>query len=149
MSNNFLTLLISSIAKVFRQNPKKIRFLIAGAINTTVGLLVYPLLYFFLEPYNVGYIKVLFLAGIISVTFSFLTNKYYVFKTKGNLKKEYLKFFIFYGLYFSINLICLPFLVEVMKITPIISQTLFSIFIILTSYFWHNYVTFKNSKENI
>jgi putative flippase GtrA len=146
MRNNFLALLISYIAKVFRQNPKKFRFLIAGGVNTAVGLLVYPFLYLFLEPFNVGYIKVLFLATIISVTFSFLTNKYYVFKTKGNLKKEYFKFFIFYGLYFSINLICLPLLVEVLKITPIISQTLFSIFIILTSYFWHNYVTFKNSK---
>jgi putative flippase GtrA len=117
------------------QSHKKIRFIIAGGINTAFGLSVYPLIYFFLEPFGIGYIKALFIASIISITFSFLTSKYYVFN--------------FYGFYFSINLICLPILVEVLKITPIISQTLFSIFIIVTSYYWHNFVTFKNVKEKI
>ena len=123
---------------------KKLRFLIAGVVNTLVGLSVYPILYFFLAPIGYGYIKVLLLAQIICITFSFISNKYFVFKTKGNLKKEYVKFFIFYGLYFLLNLLCLPFLVEVMKINPIISQTLFSVAIIASSYFWHNFITFKH-----
>ena len=144
-----MKLLAPSLRRVFGQHQKKFRFLIAGGINTAFGLSVYPLIYLFLEPFGIGYMKALFLASITSITFSFLTSKYFVFKTKGNLKKEYAKFFIFYGLYLSINLVCLPFLVEVLKITPIISQTLFSIFIIITSYFWHNYVTFKNGKEGI
>lgn len=132
-----------------KQHQKKVRFLIAGGANTAFGLAAYPIIYLVAEPLGVGYIKSLLLASIISISFSFLTSKYYVFKSKGNLKKEYAKFFIFYGFYLCINLICLPFLVEVVSLTPIIAQTLFSVFIIITSYFWHNHITFKNAKENI
>lgn len=125
------------------EHQKKIRFLIAGGINTAVGLAVYPILYVLLKPFGVGYIQALIFAQIICITFSFVSNKYFVFKTKGNTKKEYLKFFSFYGVYFLLNLFCLPLMVEVLNMNPMIAQTLFSIAIILSSYFWHNAITFK------
>ena len=127
---------------------KKIRFLIAGAVNTAVGLAVYPLLYLIFEPMGMGYIQVLIIAQVLCISFSFASNKYFVFKTKGNLKKEYLKFFAFHGFYFALNLVCLPLLVESLKINPIISQTGFAIAVIVTSYFWHNSVTFRNARES-
>ena len=137
------------ITLVASDHEKKIRFLIVGGVNTIVGLSIYPLLFIALSPFGIGYLQVLILAQIPSVTFSFITNKYFVFRTKGNLKKEYLKFFTFYGFYFFLNMICLPIFVEILKINPIISQTLFSIAIIVTSYFWHNAITFKQSQESI
>ena len=139
---------IKTFTKRFEGHEKKLRFLIAGAINTAIGLAVYPLLYWGLEPMGFGYIQVLVMAQVICITFSFTTNKYYVFKSKGNLKKEYLKFFAFHGLYFALNLICLPILVELLKINPIISQTIFAVAVIVTSYFWHNAITFKSTKES-
>lgn len=138
-----------SAQTLIHRHEKKLRFLIAGGLNTVIGLSVYPILYYFLEPLGVGYIQVLLLAQIICITFSFISNKYFVFKTKGNIKKEYAKFFMFYGLYLVLNLICLPFLVEAIQISPIISQTFFSIAIIISSYFWHNFITFKRPKESI
>jgi putative flippase GtrA len=138
-----------ALHSIIINHNKKLRFLIAGGVNTLVGLSIYPILYLILEPIGVGYIKILLLAQVISITFSFITSKYFVFKTKGNSRKEYIKFFIFYGFYGALNLLCLPFFVEVLKITPIISQALFSIAIIVTSYFWHNFITFKQPKESI
>ena len=140
-------ILPASLQLLIARHEKKLRFLVAGGVNTLVGLSVYPLLYLWLEPMGIGYIAILFIASIISVSFSFFSNKYFVFKTKGNTGKEYFKFFLFYGFYFSLNLICLPILVEFFKISPIISQALFSILIIATSYFWHNFITFKKTKE--
>lgn len=131
------------------RHEKKLRFLIAGGLNTLVGLSLYPILYFALKPFGVGYIQVLLLAQIICITFSFVSNKYFVFKTKGNIKKEYVKFFIFYGFYLLLNLASLPFLVEMLGMAPIIAQTLFSIAIIVSSYFWHNFITFRQPKESI
>ena len=128
---------------------KKIRFLIAGGINTAVGLAMYPILYVLLSPFGVGYIKALVLSQIICITFSFVINKYFVFKTKGNVRKEYPKFFAFYGIYFLLNLLCLPVMVEVLKMNPMVAQTLFSIAIIATSYFWHNTITFKSIHREI
>ena len=114
-----------------------------GGINTAVGLAVYPILYVLLNPFSVGYIKVLIFSQIICITFSFVSNKYFVFKTKGNIKKEYPKFFAFYGFYFVLNLLCLPVMVETLNMNPMVAQTLFSIAIIVSSYFWHNTITFK------
>lgn len=137
----------SSLQLLIARHEKKLRFLIAGGVNTLVGLSVYPLLYLLLDPLGWGYIKVLLLAQVICITFSFVSNKYFVFKTKGNIHKEYAKFFLFYGLYLALNLLCLPLLVEKMGISPIISQTLFSVAIIVSSYFWHNFFTFRQEKE--
>lgn len=136
------------LAKYLKGHEKKLRFLVAGAINTAVGLAVYPLLYWGLRPFGLGYLQVLIFAQLICITFSFMSNKYYVFKTKGNLKVEYIKFFSFHGFYFALNLVCLPILVEKLGINPIISQTIFAVAVIMTSYFWHNAVTFKPAKES-
>ncbi|OIN00904.1 GtrA family protein [Polynucleobacter sp. QLW-P1DATA-2] len=122
---------------------KKYVFLIAGGVNTLVGFLVYPLLYLALSPVGFGYIQILLAAQIPCITFSFATNKYFVFRTKGNLKKEYLKFTVFYAVILLINLIFLPILVEIFGVSPIISQTLFVALTIVTSFFWHNFITFK------
>ena len=137
------------LCNIVGRNEKKVRFLIAGGVNTMVGLSVYPILFILLKPIGFGYMEVLFLSQAICITFSFISNKYFVFKTKGNIKNEYVKFFMFYGFYLALNVVCLPVMVEMIKITPIISQTLFSIAIIVTSYFWHNFITFKQPKENI
>ena len=137
------------LSDILINHNKKIRFLIAGGVNTLVGLSIYPILYIILEPIGVGYIKILLLAQLISITFSFITSKYFVFKTKGNSHKEYIKFFIFYGFYGGLNLLCLPIFVEILKITPIISQTIFSVAVIFSSYFWHNFITFKQPTESV
>lgn len=131
------------ILKMASDHEKKIRFLIAGGVNTLVGFLVYPLLYLALSPVGFGYIQILLAAQIPCITFSFATNKYFVFRTKGNLKKEYLKFTVFYAVILLINLIFLPILVEIFGVSPIISQTLFVALTIVTSFFWHNFITFK------
>lgn len=135
------------IQQVYIDHKKKFRFLLAGMVNTCVGLAIYPLLYLILEPMGMGYISVLLIAQVICITFSFWTNKYFVFKSKGDLRSEYIKFFSFHGFYLLINLIALPVLVELIQLNPIIAQTIFSIFIIVTSYFWHNVVTFKAPKD--
>jgi len=138
-----------SVRNLVGRHEKKVRFLIVGGVNTMVGLSVYPILFILLKPIGFGYMEVLFLAQVICITFSFISNKYFVFKTKGNIKKEYVKFFMFYGFYLALNVICLPVMVEMIKITPIIAQTLFSIAIIVSSYFWHNFITFKQPKESV
>ena len=135
------------IQRVYIAHKKKFRFLLAGMVNSCVGLATYPLLYLVLEPMGVGYIAVLVIAQVVCITFSFWTNKYFVFKSKGDFRGEYVKFFSFHGLYFLINLIALPALVELIQLNPMIAQTIFSIFIIVTSYFWHNAVTFKTPKD--
>ena len=84
------------IQRIYLGHQKKFRFLIAGIVNTAVGLATYPALYLALHPNGLGYVEILIIAQVICITFSFASNKYFVFKSKGNLKHEYIKFFSFH-----------------------------------------------------
>lgn len=136
----------NTLRTLFYRHERKVRFLIVGGINTLVGLSIYPILYTLLKPIGFSYVEVLFLAQAICITFAFFNYKYFVYKTKGGIKKEYIKFFMFYGLYFVLNLFFLPLMVEVIHINPIISQTFFSLAVTATSYFWHTLITFKKAQ---
>lgn len=137
------------IVRLHSKHSKKIRFLIAGAVNTLVGLAAYPVLYFYLNPNGIGYLVILMITQVFCVSFSFVSNKFFVFKTKGNIKSEYSKFFTFHALYFLINLAALPVMVEVFSLNPMVAQVIFSLLIISTSFYWHNYITFNALKGRV
>lgn len=121
----------------------KLRFLVVGAVNTVVGLGVYPILYVLLSPIEIGYLGVLICSQVICISISFLNQKYFVFKTTRNKYREYAKFFTFHCFYLTLNLACLPIMVEAGNMNPIIAQLLFSSLLIITSYYWHSRITFK------
>lgn len=118
-------------------------FLVVGGLNTAVGLLAYPFLYWVVGGTKNAYIGILFISQIGCILFSFLSNKWLVFKTKGNYLKEFGKFGFFHGVIFLVNLLALPFMVENFSLSPPIAQVFFSIFVILTSYTWYKFVAFK------
>jgi putative flippase GtrA len=123
-------------------HQEKIRFLLAGGLNTVVGLSVYPILFFLLKPLQLHYLLILTLSQIICICFAFLTNKFLVFKTSGNYLKESGKFLTFHLVYYLVNLAVLPMLVELGGMNPVWAQSLFAVLVIITSYFWHSRITF-------
>jgi len=125
----------------------KIRFLFVGGLNTLFGLALYPLLYFFLQNYKIHYLIIFIYTQVISISFSYITNKFLVFRTQKNYFAEFLKFSAFYMIFFIINLIFLPTVVELFHINPVIGQTIFSFLIIISSYFWHSQITFSSNKK--
>jgi len=90
------------------------------------------------------YLIVLTVSQIVCVTFAFLTNKFLVFRTKGNYGTEFMKFITFHLSYFLVNLAALPVLVVFFGINPIIAQTSFAVMVIVSSYFWHSRITFSS-----
>ena len=132
--------------RIANRHQTKIRFLLAGALNTTIGLAAYPLLYLFSAPLKLHYLFILVISQIFCVSFSFFTNKYMVFRTSGNHFNELAKFLTIHIFYFIINLAVLPALVELAGLNPMLAQTLFAGFIIVTSYFWHSRITFTSFK---
>ncbi|WNV05403.1 GtrA family protein [Candidatus Methylospira mobilis] len=129
-----------------KRHQTKIRYLLAGAFNTAVGLAVYPALYFLALPLKLHYLMILTISQIICVTVAFLTNKFVVFRTSGNFLREFLKFVSFHVSYFLVNLAALPALVELAGMNPVWAQTIFAVLVIITSYFWHSRITFSSTK---
>jgi len=128
------------------RHQTKVRFLLAGAFNTALGLATFPALYFLAAPLKLHYLTILTISQALCVTVAFLTNKFLVFRTSGNYLQEYGKFITFHLSYFLVNLVALPVLVEFAGMNPVWAQTLFAVLVIVSSYFWHSRITFSSSK---
>jgi putative flippase GtrA len=132
----------SAIRNFARLHETKLRFLVAGGVNTALGLTLFPFLYLVLRPLRIHYVYLLVASGVICVLFSFLTNKLFVFRTHGNWLRELFRFVMFHLSQIALSLAGVPFLVEFTGVSPIVAQPPFAILVILTSYFWHKHVSF-------
>jgi len=124
------------------------RYLVAGALNTAFSLLIYPALLWVFPYFQHHYMQGLAVSQPIGIIFSFLTQKIGVFRTPvAYVVPEFVRYVSFYLGYFALNWICLPLLVEVMRIPPIIAQTSFQVIAIFGGYLWHSRVTFAQKER--
>ena len=123
-------------------NSRVTRFGIYGGINTLLGFITYPILYYLFSS-KLSYMEILYISFFICTHYAFFTTKYYVFRSGKSFIAEYLRYMMFHFLMLAINLIYLPIFVEILTIHPSISQILFNFLIIIFSYFWHLKITFK------
>ena len=125
------------------QHQVKFRFLLTGALNTVIGLGVFPALYYLLESRQLHYLVILTISQVLCICFAYITNKFLVFKTKGNYVNEFSKFITFHLSYFAVNLIVLPLMVSGLNFNPVLAQSLFATIVIISSYFWYSRITFS------
>lgn len=130
---------------IARNAERPLRFAAAGAANTIFGLGIYPLLLWAVPAFRTHYLLALGIAQAVSLCFAFTTYKLGVFRTRGNVMREFGAFASFYLFNYAANWIALPILVEVGGIPPVIAQLGFAFVIIVTSWFWHSRVTFRTA----
>jgi putative flippase GtrA len=124
-------------------NRQIARFAVVGVLNTAFGWTIFPILYLLLKPLKAHYLVVLTLSYVTSIIFAYGTNKIIVFRSEARGVTEFLRFASFYLIYFAVNLVVLPFGVEVLHINPVYVQCAMVVAIAMSSYFWHLAVTFK------
>ena len=124
---------------------RPIRFLAAGALNTALGLTFYPLLLWSMPLLRTHYLVALGIAQVVCLLFAFATYKLGVFRTRGDMGREFALFSSFYLSNYAANWAALPALVEFGGIPPIIAQTGFTILLVGGSWLWNSQVTFKNA----
>jgi putative flippase GtrA len=124
---------------------RPLRYLLAGAANTAFGLAIYPLLLWSVPAFHTHYLIALALAQAISLCFAFATYKLGVFRTRGNVAREFGAFSSFYLFNYAANWAALPLLVELGGVPPIVAQLGFTALLIVGSWFWHSRVTFRSA----
>jgi len=125
----------------FFQN-QKVRYLIAGGWNTLFGYVISLILYGLLRTkYHIVLISIL--ANIIAITSAFILYKFYVFKTKGNYLKEYLRIYLTYGLSAILGILAIWILVDKLRIEFWIAQSSIMFFMIIFTYLFNSRYTFK------
>ena len=117
---------------------RPVRFLLAGGLNTLVGLSAYPVLLWINPWFHKHYLVALAIVQVLCLLFAFATYKIGVFRTRGNIVQEFWKFSSYYALNYAANWVALPLLVEVGHVPPIIAQFGFALCVIIGSYFWHS-----------
>ena len=123
-----------------------IRYLVAGGLNTLFGLSIYPIL-IFVFMLREHYLLALLLAQSSSLIFAFSTYKAVAFRTKGNTVREFSKFVPVYLINYAVAWIFVPILVEKAGCHPVVVQLMFVTICIITSYIWHNMLTFRRAPE--
>ena len=122
---------------------RPLRFMIVGGINTAFGLAVYPALLLALQPLGVGYLGVLPIAQAVSLVFAYSLQKIWVFRTRGDIPREFARFASFYLGIYAVNWAALPLLVEVVGLRPWIAQLGFVVATVIGSWFFHSRLTFR------
>jgi putative flippase GtrA len=124
---------------------KKFLYLIMGGINTLFsyfsGIILF---YFVLKGESVAFISVI--NSFISISFSFATYKFIVFKSKNPWFYEYLRAYLIYGTSSVISIAFLIILVDYLNIKFWEAQFFIIPITILFSYFGHLKFTFRKVK---
>ena len=127
----------------FQKIPEKLRFLLVGGFNTVFAYAVYALLLLVLK---LPYLLALIVQYFITVNVSIATMRYYVFQSKGDMIKEFLKAWsVYIGLFFA-NSFGLAFLVEICKIDELWAQGIYLTFSTIVTYILHKYFSFKKKR---
>ncbi|MGD9971110.1 MAG: GtrA family protein [Sulfuricurvum sp.] len=124
------------------RHEQKVRYLLIGGWNTLFGYGVFAGLYFWLKD-STHYIAILSLSYILSITNAYIGYKLFVFKTRGNILREYFRFYMVYGASFLFNLVSLPVLIETLNFNMYIAQALITLLTIIGSYVLHKKFSFK------
>ena len=95
--------------------------------------------------FTTHYMVALGIAQAVCLCFAFTTYKIAVFRTRGNVLREFATFASFYLANYAANWAALPLLVEIGGIPPMIAQVGFTLVLIVGSWFWHNRVTFRDN----
>ncbi len=129
-----------------------IRYVIVGTWNTFFGYAVYAFFTYMLTglvPH--AYIFASVIANVISITVAYIGHKFFVFKTKGNYLREYMKFYAVYGVAVIVNITLLPFVVAAVsyvtnqeKYSPYIAGIILTSITVICSFFGHKNFSFRS-----
>jgi putative flippase GtrA len=126
---------------------RPLRYILAGGLNTLVGFAAYPALLWVSSWFREHYLAALLVVQLFCVAFAFTTYKVAVFRSRGSLVRDFVRFASYYAGIFAVNWVVLPLFVEVVGIKPIVTQTVFNVFVVVFGYFWHSNITFKPAAQ--
>jgi len=136
---------VSLISRVLAR--QEIRYLIAGGWNTFFGTGCFFFFYWLLHA-HIHYMIIAVFTNILAVTMAYVTYKLFVFKTRGNIIREYLKFYSVYSVGIVFGLAALPFCMEKLHLNAYLSQTLILAVTIVFSFIGHKRFSFKARDKN-
>lgn len=128
-----------------------LRYLVVGGWNTVFGYAVFAGFTALLMPrFRWGYMIALAISFVINITVAYAGYKFFVFKTRGNYLREWLRFMAVYGTGSLPSLLFLPFIVQALhygfglgRSAPYIAGAIVTGFGVLYTFFGHKKFSFR------
>jgi putative flippase GtrA len=124
---------------------REFRFLAVGGFNTVFNWAIFVL--FQLIYGKSGYMYSLLSMYVVGSIVGFWLYRKFVFRVSGNLWRDLAGYQLVSIGPFIANLIVLPGLVNLLKITPVIAQTIFVILNTIWSYLGHRFISFRRKRD--
>lgn len=123
---------------------RRLAFLIVGGLNTGIGFLWYTLFLHLLGGTGqYGYMAALLCAHVAATLCAFVLYRTLVFRVRGNLLLDLLRFWSVYLVSLGINAVALPFCVEVLGMHPLLAQAVVVFVTTIISYLAHAKFSFR------
>jgi putative flippase GtrA len=133
---------------------QRVAFLVVGAVNTGIGFLLFVAFSFTVgraaeDAWGAWAASVVTLvcAHIIATCIAFVLHRTLVFRVRGHVWLDFLRFQAVYLVTFSINLVVLPLLV-LLGLDRILAQALITVVTVVISWFGHKYFSFRRGKAD-
>lgn len=132
-----------------------VRYLIVGMWNTAFGYGMYAAFTALLYRYGKNsYLAAMVLSSLINITVAFLGYKWFVFKTKGNYLKEWLRCVSVYSVSIFITFAALPGLVFALRKwfgydrgAPYLAGAILTGVGVFISFFGHKHISFRQGRK--
>ena len=142
---------MKKICNLLRTNEQIIRYLIAGVATTFISLTSYYLLTMVFDPTKPIQLQIAnIISWILSVLFAFVTNKKYVFKSKGKGKEktiEMIKFYLSRLTTLFIDMATMWLLTALVNIDDKIAKLIVQVILVVLNYVFSKLFVFKKNSE--
>ena len=121
-----------------------LRFLIVGAWNFIFGYGAFAGLYWLLKGSWPDWL-ISVIATVLGITMSFVTHRFITYRSHGCWWKEYLRFYVVYGVQSLLNVGLIVLLVTHLKFNAYIVQLVITLLLTILSFWAHKLYSFKSN----
>ena len=132
--------MVNKLKKLIIKYREIILYLIFGLLTTLISIISFAICNKILNiSWGVGNV----ISWILSVSFAYVTNRIFVFKSKKkNILKEMIFFFGFRVLSLIIDMICMFILINILSVDSVVSKVIVQIIVVLLNYLFSKIFVF-------
>lgn len=133
------------------------RYLMVGAFNTGFGYSLFVTLNYLFRRFGIyGSEMASLVSNLIAITVAFLGYKWFVFHTRGNYLREWMRCISVYGVSIAFSLVMLPPLTLLLRrwfgptqLSSNLAAAMLTLVTVAASYFGHKHFSFRRSGDAI
>jgi putative flippase GtrA len=124
---------------------EKLRYLVTGGVNTAFAYGMFALSYYVLAA-HVHYMFTLVSTTVLNITVAYVNHKFFVFRTRGNYLREYLRYYVVYAAPIALGFVVFPLGIEVLHLNAYLTQALNTVVTVVLSYLGHKHISFRPAR---